>query len=167
MIAVRHLRLLSGPTAYRTTAVWPINLLSMKNVGVYIAIASICAAGGANAENQTCAQAPAEDPLTAPAPAFMPYPNFCDIPPAPKSVPSAAAFKTDVVGVRIAGRTLDTRSGPDTWSLAGTETFAAHAKREVEPPPPMTTPEPGDTEAFVEKSQAQTTPPPRHRRPRH
>jgi hypothetical protein len=97
----------------------------------------------------------------------MPYPNFCDIPPAPKSVPSAASFKTDVVAVRIAGRNLDTRSGPDTWSLSGTETFAAEAKREVEPPPPMTTAEPGGTEAFVKKSQAQTTPPPRHRRPRH
>jgi hypothetical protein len=139
----------------------------VKNVGVYIAIAAVAAAGAANAANQTCAQAAVQDPLTAPAPAFIPYPSFCDIPPAPKSVPSAPAFKSEVVGVRVAGRTLDERSGPDTWSLDGTEAFAAQAKREVEPPPPMTTPEVGGTEAFVAKSQAAATPPPRHRRPRH
>ena len=140
----------------------------MKNVGVYIAIAAICAAGGAYAGNQTCSPEPGQDPLTAPPPPNMPFPSFCDIPPAPKSVPSAAAFKTDVVRVRVAGRNLDVGSGPDTWSLGGTtESFAAEAKREVEPPAPMTTPEPGGTEAFVEKSQAQTTPPPKHRRPRH
>lgn len=141
----------------------------MKNVGVYIAIVTIGVVGAASAAGrpQACGQSPAQDELTAPAPRNLAFPNYCDIPPAPKSVPSAEAFKSEVVTVRLAGRALDTKTGPETWSLSGTEDFATAAKREVEPPPPMTTPEPGGTEAFVKKSQALATPPPKPRHRHH
>ncbi len=146
----------------------------MKNVGLYIAIVTISAlvvvVGAANTAERppTCGQAPAQDELTAPAPRNLAFPSFCDIPPAPKSVPSAVAFKSEVVGVRVAGRDLDQQSGPDTWSLSETEGFAGTARRDVEPPPPMSPSNPSSTEAFAKESQSLATPPPRpHHRHHH
>jgi hypothetical protein len=71
------------------------------------------------------------------------------------------------VDVRIAGRDLAAETGPESWSLSGTEAFAGAARQEVEPPPPMTAPTPGNAEAFVKESQALTAPPPKHRRRHH
>jgi hypothetical protein len=140
----------------------------MKDLGLYIAIVTMGSVGFAHAAERAadCGQSPAQDELTAPAPRNLAYPNFCDIPQAPKNVPTAAAFKSEIVAVRIAGRNLDQQSGPETWSLSGTEAFAATAKEEVEPPPPMTSPLVGSTEAFVKESQSLATPPARHRRKR-
>ncbi len=91
------------------------------------------------------------------------YPTFCSIPPTPTDIRTDRQFKTAVVGVRVAGARLADQSGPETFSLTGTEAFAAAAKREAAPPPPMTTPSEAPTEAFIKQLKARAEPPPRKR----
>lgn len=89
------------------------------------------------------------------------YPTFCSIPPAPTDVRGAAAFKADVVATRLAGARLVRGTAPDTFSVSGTEAFAAGARQDAAPPPPITTPSQADTAAFVKASRARATPPAR------
>jgi hypothetical protein len=133
----------------------------MKTRGRYIIIVTFVAfakAGAALAAPCAPATTPA-DPFAAPS--NLAYPNFCDIPPKPTDIRSAAAFKTQVVRTRVAGAVIVRRTAPETFTLSGTEGFAESAKREAAPPPPevATT----DTEAFVKQSKAKATPPRKHR----
>ncbi|MEP6967203.1 MAG: hypothetical protein ABI906_03905 [Pseudomonadota bacterium] len=89
------------------------------------------------------------------------YPTFCSIPQAPTDVRDAAAFKADVVATRLAGARLVRTTAPDTFSVSGTEAFAAGARQDAAPPPPITTPSQADTAAFVKASKARATPPAR------
>ncbi|MBA3811117.1 MAG: hypothetical protein H0X27_05635 [Caulobacteraceae bacterium] len=89
------------------------------------------------------------------------YPTFCSIPSAPTDVRGAAAFKAEVVATRMAGARLVRSTAPDTFSVAGTEAFAAGARADAAPPPPITTPSQSDTAAFVKASRARATPPAR------
>jgi hypothetical protein len=91
------------------------------------------------------------------------YPTFCSIPPTPTGIRTGGEFKTAVVGVRVAGARLVEQTGPETFSLAGTEAFAAAAKRDAIPPPPMATPDEAPTEEFINKLKARAAPPPRKR----
>ncbi|HEY5289730.1 MAG TPA: hypothetical protein VIJ59_06825 [Caulobacteraceae bacterium] len=138
----------------------------MKNVGRYIAIVTIGAAGSAWAAAPTCAPpSPALNPEFAVPAQGLAFPSFCSIPPAPKHVRSAQAFRSAVVTTRLAGAAVVNQSAPDTFSLGDTTGFVGDARREALPPAPMTSPSEGDTEAFVAKSKARATPParPRHR----
>jgi hypothetical protein len=135
----------------------------MNQVGRSIAIATILAgasaAAGETRPHVSCAP-PAPPAL---AREFQPggplaYPTFCAIPVTP-TVPSVAAFRGEVVNTRLAGAWLQRQTAPETWSLTGTEDFQAAAIREAAPPPPMTSAEEANTEAFVAKSRAKATPP--------
>lgn len=133
----------------------------MKTPGRYIIIVTFVAFAKAGpALAAPCAPASAAtDPFAAPA--SLSYPNFCDIPPKPTDIRSAAAFKTQVVGTRVAGAVVVRQTAPDTFTLSGTEGFAESAKHEAAPPPPEVAPT--DTEAFVKQSKAKATPPRKHR----
>ncbi len=131
----------------------------MKTHGRYIIIATFVALAKAGAVLAApCAPAAAApDPFSAPS--SLVYPNFCDIPPKPTDIRPAAAFKTQVVGTRVAGAVVVRQTAPETFTLSGTEGFAEGAKREAAPPPPQTAPIDADTEAFVKQSKAKATPP--------
>jgi hypothetical protein len=88
-----------------------------------------------------------------------PYPSFCSIPPVPKNVRSAQAFKTAVVATRVAGARLVRRTAPTTWTLEDTPGFARTARSEAAPPPPV--PTSGTTQDFIDKMRARATPPPK------
>lgn len=135
----------------------------MKGVGRYIAIiaASLAAIPVASAIGATCATAPSGEFARR---ANLPYPDFCSIPPVPSDVRPAAAFKAAVVRTRLAGAVVTRQSGPETFSLGGTEAFAEEAKRQATPPAAMTKPEAVGTEAFAAAARAKAAPPRRHRR---
>jgi len=137
----------------------------MKNVGPIIAITSIALvlAPTIAAAAATCASAP---PGEFARPASLSYPSFCSIPPTPKNVRPVAAFKAAVVRTRVAGAVVLRQSGPETFSLSGTEAFAEGAKHEAAPPPVMTEPQAPGTEAFAAASRAKAAPPKRHHRRR-
>jgi hypothetical protein len=137
---------------------------AMSNVGRTIAIAVILAGASAAASQTRPMISCAPPPPPALAREFHPggplaYPTFCAIPVTPTNLPSVATFRGEVINTRLAGAWLQRQTAPDTWTLTGTEDFQAGAIREVAPPPPMTTPEEANTEAFVAKSKAQATPP--------
>jgi len=134
----------------------------MKNVGRYFAILMIAAAGHAWASAPMCGQPVLGAEFAARG--DLAFPTFCAIPPAPKNTPSAKAFKSAVVSERLAGAVLVRDTGPETWTLGGTTDFLANARREAEPPPPMTPLGERDTAAFVAKAKARAAPPPKPRR---
>jgi hypothetical protein len=136
----------------------------MKTRGRYIIIVTFVAFAKAGAVLAAAPCAPAAapaDPFAAPS--TLAYPNFCDIPPKPTDIRPAAAFKTQVVGTRVAGAVVVRQTAPETFTLSGTEGFADSAKSEAAPPPPQTAPIDADTEAFVKQSKAKATPPRKHR----
>lgn len=119
-----------------------------------IAIASLMAVGSRPAEAATpgdCAATPANGG----------YPSFCSIPQPPTGVRTAAQFKADVMEARVAGRSLTRTTERMSWSLSPGEAapFAAQARTEATPPPPMTPP--GDAEDFARRAREEATPPPR------
>ena len=127
----------------------------MKSFGPIIATAAIAFCGQSSAAAAVCA---------GPAAAPSAYPSFCSIPPAPKNVRPAEAFRAQVVTTRLAGAVLVRDSSPETWSLAGTGDFTETARREAEPPPPPAALGPAATAAFLAKAKAKAEPPPK---PRH
>jgi hypothetical protein len=92
-----------------------------------------------------------------------PYPAFCAIPPTPTDVRTSQAFRAAVIDTRLAGQQLERLTEPGSFHLSETDSWALHARREASPPPPIASPEPLDTEAFVRAARAKTTPP---RKPR-
>lgn len=117
--------------------------------------------GSAVHAGSPCAAAPSSDNLPPAGARDWTYPKFCSIPLRPRDERTPAAFKAAVVDTRLAGAWLVKRTSPETFSLSGGEAFAAEARREATPPPPMTTPGEANTEAFIEDSRARATPPSR------
>jgi hypothetical protein len=135
----------------------------MKTVGRYIAIVTFLAFGApAPTFAASCAPAAAQADAfkTSANPA---YPNFCDIPAKPTDIRPTPALKAAVVRTRFAGAEVVRESGPDTFSLTGTEPFAESGRQEGAPPPAVTTPGGLNTEAFALQAQAKVTPPRRRR----
>lgn len=99
--------------------------------------------------------------VATPADAVAGYPNFCSIPQPPTDVRTAAEFKTAVVEARAAGRSLTRATSRMAWSLSPGEAgpFAAEARAEATPPPPMTPP--GDAAEFARRAREEATPPPK------
>jgi hypothetical protein len=88
-----------------------------------------------------------------------PYPAFCSIPKPPTDLKSPATIRREVVATRLAGRDLVDETAPATFTLTDTAGFAQRAITEAAPPPPVTTPNDADTEAFVKAARATATPP--------
>jgi hypothetical protein len=108
-----------------------------------------------------CAPAPASDNMPPAGARDWTYPTFCSIPLRPRGERTPEAFKAAVVDTRMAGAWLVRRTAPETFSLSGGEAFADEARRQAEPPPPMTSPGDVSTDAFIEESRARATPPSR------
>ena len=129
--------------------------------GFALVLGAPAAAGAATA----CAQG-------APAPGLAPdivaeaarphrYPTFCSIPKMPPDVRSVAQWKAAVIDTRLAGARVQKQTAPGTWTIDGTEDFAASARGEAAAPPPMTPASESDTAAFAKALKERATPPPR------
>ena len=129
--------------------------------GFALVLGAPAAAGAATA----CAQG-------APAPGLAPdivaeaarphrYPTFCSIPKMPPDVRSVAQWKAAVVDTRLAGARVQKQTAPGTWTIDGTEDFAAAARSKAAAPSPMTPASESDTAAFAKALKERATPPPR------
>ncbi len=81
----------------------------------------------------------------------------------PTDIKSAAQFRTEVLATRMAGARVALGSEPSHFTLTDTEGFAAEARGEAAPPPPMTTPGEADTADFAASARRSATPPARPR----
>jgi hypothetical protein len=86
------------------------------------------------------------------------YPTFCSIGKPPTNLKSPATIHREVLDTRVAGRNLVNATDPSTFTLEDTGGFAQRAITEAAPPPPVTTPSDGDTEAFVKAARATAIP---------
>ncbi len=88
-------------------------------------------------------------------------PSFASIPAAPSDVRPFTAWRTSIADVRRVGDQTAAQAASEPWTLNDTQGFVDHALAEAAPPPPMTTPSEGDTDAFVREMIRRATPPPR------
>jgi hypothetical protein len=88
-------------------------------------------------------------------------PSFASIPAAPSDVRPFTAWRASVADVRRAGDLTAAQAASEPWTLSDTQGFVDRALAEAAPPPPMTTPVQGDTDAFVRDMIRRATPPPR------
>ena len=102
-------------------------------------------------------------PVVANAPRHAPYPTFKQVPPAPKDVRSVPAWKAAVVAVQKDGKALAQQQAAQPWTLSGTDDWAARARAEASPPPPITSAPDPATEALVAQMRARAKQPPRRR----
>ena len=93
------------------------------------------------------------------------YPTFADIPEYPEDVRPAASWRVAVNLIKDDGRELLAAVAPATWSLSGTEAFAARAREEsgYDPADVPTAAEMAESEAFARRMRERATPPPRPR----
>jgi len=97
------------------------------------------------------------------APQHSRYPTFTEVPPAPKDVRSVPAWRAAVVAVQKDGQKVAEQEAAQPWTLGATDTFAARARAEASPPPPITTASDPSTEAMVAEMRARAKEPPRRR----
>lgn len=86
------------------------------------------------------------------------YPTFASIPPVPKDVRPAGQYGRQAQAVEQARTDLEQKTAPETWSLTGTEGFAAQARHEAGNEAAPT--ESGDAAAFANSQRKRATPPP-------
>jgi hypothetical protein len=88
-------------------------------------------------------------------------PSFASIPPAPTDVRPFRAWQSAIADTRHVGAETAATAAAEPWTLSDTQGFADRARAEAAPPPPMTTPAAGDTDAFIREMMRRATPPPR------
>jgi hypothetical protein len=87
-----------------------------------------------------------------------PYPTFKAIPPLPKDVRPHLQYGQSADQIEKEAKDLIAATADNTWTLSGTDAFAAKAQADVGPDlPPV---QPGDTEAFERDQKARATAPP-------
>jgi hypothetical protein len=87
-----------------------------------------------------------------------PYPTFAAFPKIPTDIRPHKQYGQAAAKIEADAQALKTATADDTWTLAGTDTFAAKVRTDAGPVlPPVT---PGDTEAFANDQKARATPPP-------
>lgn len=84
------------------------------------------------------------------------WPSFSQIPPAPTDVRAPQAFGVAASDIQSAGERLEKETGPDSWSLTGTDRFAARANAQASDD----SVESRDTDAFARSARERATPPP-------
>lgn len=86
-----------------------------------------------------------------------PYPTFAQIPPTPADVRPARAFAAAVADVQGEGARLERDTAASTWTLDGSDSFAARAERSLgDDAAPIA----NDPEAFARAQRERATPPP-------
>jgi hypothetical protein len=88
-----------------------------------------------------------------------PFPRFSDIPKTPEDERPVATWASAAGEVQGASQQLARETGPDTWTLQNTETFAARARADVRDEPASERAG-GDTETFAREQRERATPPP-------
>lgn len=129
-----------------------------------VSIASLLALGAC--ANVTGGPAPidANSPAAAQMQALLAkpatMPRFVDIPPLPTDVRTPQAFADARSALEREGEALALATAPNTWSLEGTENFAARAQAESSDGPAPGEQNTRDTDAFARELQRRATPPP-------
>jgi len=118
-------------------------------------------AATARAGSNSCA--PASDAAAADGRAALAYPTFCSIPKRPTDIRAPDAFKAAVLDTRRSGVALVRATNPGTFGLpqSGAGAFAAKARSEAAPPPPMNPQNVTDAAAFARDARAKAAPPTR------
>ncbi len=124
-------------------------------------LATPAAAGAASPCEQTAPGAGLAPDIVAQAAQPHGFPSFCSIPAIPTDVRGASDWKAAVVDTRLAGAQLQRQTAASTWTLDGTDDFAAGSRSEAAPPAPMTPASEADTAAFAKSLRDRATPPPR------
>jgi hypothetical protein len=87
------------------------------------------------------------------------FPTFAQIPPEPTDVRPVRAWGRAAKDVDLAGAKLIAETGPSTWTLDSTETFAATARRQAGAPASAESTT-AATEAYAKELRKRATPPP-------
>jgi hypothetical protein len=87
-----------------------------------------------------------------------PYPTFASIPPIPKDIRPPRQYGREAGAIEQARADLEAKTAPETWSLTGTEAFAADARRAAgqEAAPAAN----GESADFAARQRKRATPPP-------
>jgi hypothetical protein len=119
------------------------------------------------AAGQTMAE-PTAQPSASPVPGAISQaekasalPTFASIPSAPTDVRPFRGWVVAISDTQRVGAQTAAEAAAEPWTLSDTEGFADRARAEASPPPPMTKPSDGDTDAFVREMIRRATPPPR------
>jgi len=88
-----------------------------------------------------------------------PYPTFADIPPVPTDQRPVAQWGKQADQLEVAASRLDSATAPNTWTLQGTDRFAARARSQAGPDINTNSTTPA-TEAFARQLRERATPPP-------
>ncbi len=132
--------------------------LPRKAVGTACVLAALSLAGWAGA---ALAQGGGLDPeVVAKANGPASYPTFASIPALPKDVRSPAGWKAAVVDQRLAGLRLQRAAERLSPIPADTAAWAALAKADAAPPPPVTVPSEDDA-ALIASLRARASAPSR------
>ena len=91
------------------------------------------------------------------------WPTFKGVPPMPTDIRPSTAWRRSVLNLRAAGAQLVRDTAPGTFTLSGTDAFAANAHTQLDPRASAapTAAELADSAAFVKAAHARATPPPR------
>ena len=89
-----------------------------------------------------------------------PFPKFTDIPPVPGDQRPVAAWGQEARKLEAAAAKLERETADNTWTLGGTETFAARAQRDAGPAAVSDESTRAASEAFARQIRERATPPP-------
>lgn len=140
--------------AIRSAARRPLRLLACAGA---CAVISACV-GNPFADAQVDPNSPIAPEVAKVASSNRAWPKFSDIPPAPKDVRPALEYGRAAANIEQAAADLQARTAPETWSLTGSDAFAAQARglagAEAAPQPSTAA---GD---FADSARRRATPPP-------
>jgi hypothetical protein len=88
------------------------------------------------------------------------FPSFADIPPVPTDQRPLKAWGRSASQIAAQGVQLEQQTAANTWVLTGTESFAANARRQVDPAPESAESTTAATEAYAREMRKRATPPP-------
>lgn len=88
------------------------------------------------------------------------FPTFAQIPPVPGDVRPLPAFGTAARDLDRTLAELEAQTAPGTWTLSGTEAYAARAQALAGPDTGSSISTTAATEAFARQARARATPPP-------
>ncbi len=89
-----------------------------------------------------------------------PYPTFAAMPQMPTDQRPVKAWGRSAEQIAAAGRALERETADSTWTLTGTESFAASARRMAGPAPTGPESTTAATEAYANELRKRATPPP-------
>jgi hypothetical protein len=88
------------------------------------------------------------------------FPTFASIPPEPQGLRPIKAWGQSALQIEAAGRKLERETADNTWTLTGTEDFAAAGLRQAGPAIAVGESTTAATEAYVREMRKRATPPP-------